>query len=98
MNDKLTDKKEEYIAQKDVCNDGFNENAKDPKSKERSKAKLIFSIKDQQMSQGQLTKVIDTRNANIQVALIASLLCPATGTAMTPVQKVMQILTGMVEK
>ena len=59
MNDKLTDKKEEMIAQKDVLNDGFDKNAMDAESKERSNSELIFGIKDQQMSQGEPTKAID---------------------------------------
>ena len=68
MNDKLTDKKEEHIAQKDVLNDGFDKNAMDAESKERTNSELIFGIKDQQMSQASrrrrsTSRPVDARNA-----------------------------------
>jgi hypothetical protein len=66
MIDKLTKEKEEEIAQKDVCIDGFNKNTKETEAKERTKAKLISNIEDLQMTQDELTKAIDTLNAEMK--------------------------------
>merc|ERR1719281_1918319 len=66
MIDKHTKEKEEEIAQKNVCIDGFNKNTKETESKERSEAKLISNIEDLQMTQDELTKAIDTLNAEMK--------------------------------
>jgi len=65
MIDKLTKEKEEEIAQKDICIDGFNKNTKETEAKERTKAKLISNIEDLQMTEDELAKAIAQLNAEM---------------------------------
>merc|ERR1719310_2547725 len=66
MVDKLVEEKEEELAKKEACVDGFNKNSGYTAAGNRKKEQLIAEIDDLQMTQDQLaTEKILTASLNI---------------------------------